>query len=335
MKQLLRYFLWSACIAACHYANAQDPHFSQYFSSPLTLNPAATGNFDGSSRLAINYRDQWAGAGNQFSTATLSFDTRVLRNRLKEGDKFGIGVLGLYDRTAGGLLNSSYISVSAAYHKSVDPDGYQFLSLGFQGTMGSKRLDYSKISFDNQFNLDGFDLSIPSGESFKTQSITYFDFNLGAMYNYDDESKHYYIGASYYHIPRPTQSFVGSNSYRLDGRFSVHGGASFDINESDRLFFSGLYMKQGSATDKTLGMSYAYYFPEETGVAVMGGAWYRFNDAIYPYAGVQWNGMQAGISYDINTTSMAAGNAKTKSVEISFIYTFKDNTTLKKLVPWY
>ena len=29
---------------------AQDPHFSQFFSSPMTLNPAFTGKFDGVSR---------------------------------------------------------------------------------------------------------------------------------------------------------------------------------------------------------------------------------------------------------------------------------------------
>ena len=38
---------------------AQDPHFSQFFASPLTLNPAFTGKFDGSWRLAANHRDQW------------------------------------------------------------------------------------------------------------------------------------------------------------------------------------------------------------------------------------------------------------------------------------
>jgi len=38
---------------------AQDPNFSQFFASPLTLNPALTGKFDGNFRLAGNYRNQW------------------------------------------------------------------------------------------------------------------------------------------------------------------------------------------------------------------------------------------------------------------------------------
>ena len=37
-------------------ADAQDPHFSQYFSSPLTFNPAFTGYFEGTHRFAVNIR---------------------------------------------------------------------------------------------------------------------------------------------------------------------------------------------------------------------------------------------------------------------------------------
>jgi Type IX secretion system membrane protein PorP/SprF len=40
------------------FLQAQDPHFSQFFASPLTLNPAFTGKFDGQVRLAANHRDQ-------------------------------------------------------------------------------------------------------------------------------------------------------------------------------------------------------------------------------------------------------------------------------------
>ena len=41
-------------------ALAQDPHFTQYFTSPLTLNPALTGLVQGDLRFAANYRQQWA-----------------------------------------------------------------------------------------------------------------------------------------------------------------------------------------------------------------------------------------------------------------------------------
>ena len=47
---------------------AQDPHFSQFFSSPLTINPAFTGKFNGSFRVTGNYRNQWPTINNAFIT---------------------------------------------------------------------------------------------------------------------------------------------------------------------------------------------------------------------------------------------------------------------------
>ena len=38
--------LFAATLFVAVVANAQDPHFSQFFSSPLTLNPAFTGKFN-------------------------------------------------------------------------------------------------------------------------------------------------------------------------------------------------------------------------------------------------------------------------------------------------
>ena len=51
---------------------AQDPHFSQFFASPLTLNPAFTGKFDGVWRLAANHRDQWPSIPKAYVTTSAS-----------------------------------------------------------------------------------------------------------------------------------------------------------------------------------------------------------------------------------------------------------------------
>ena len=39
--------------------NAQDWHFSQFYYSPLTRDPALTGNMGGTARVGLNYRNQW------------------------------------------------------------------------------------------------------------------------------------------------------------------------------------------------------------------------------------------------------------------------------------
>lgn len=49
------------------------------FASPLTLNPAMTGLFDGTFRVAGNYRNQWPTINNAFLTKTASVDFGVLK----------------------------------------------------------------------------------------------------------------------------------------------------------------------------------------------------------------------------------------------------------------
>ena len=45
-------------LLAMELSHAQDIHFSQYYTSPLTLNPALTANINGMFRASFNYRNQ-------------------------------------------------------------------------------------------------------------------------------------------------------------------------------------------------------------------------------------------------------------------------------------
>ncbi|NDC40993.1 MAG: type IX secretion system membrane protein PorP/SprF, partial [Chitinophagia bacterium] len=61
-------------------ATAQDVHFSQYFTSPLTLNPGLTGLVPDDIRAAANYRTQWSSVStNPYMTGTISVDLAMLK----------------------------------------------------------------------------------------------------------------------------------------------------------------------------------------------------------------------------------------------------------------
>src|SRR3954467_10487732 len=105
-------------------AHAQDPNFSQFFASPLTLNPALTGKFDGMFRVAGNYRNQWPTINNAFTTATISLDAGILKNKIPEYDQFGIGFMGFTDKSGNGVLQHNYAAFSMAYHKALDENGF-------------------------------------------------------------------------------------------------------------------------------------------------------------------------------------------------------------------
>ena len=98
--------------------NAQDPSFSQFFSSPLNINPALTGNINGKWRVISNYRNQWIGPANPYTTGTISVDNKIFQNTagnyVDENTRIGIGGMMMYDQSLAGALKSNYASFNVS-----------------------------------------------------------------------------------------------------------------------------------------------------------------------------------------------------------------------------
>src|SRR5688572_23900343 len=214
-------------------ASAQDPNFSQFFVSPLTLNPALTGKFNGDFRIAGNYRDQWPAISKAFVTSTASFDLPILRSSLSELDTWGVGVLAMTDKTANGILSTNMISLTTAYHKGIDEDGLNQIGIGFQATYNTKRLDGTKLNFEDELDQFG-GWSIPSGEAIDNRQInlSYFDVSAGVLFNGStDGFNNYYVGASVYHLNKPRETFTGDIFYTLNPRVTVHAGGALPLGD--------------------------------------------------------------------------------------------------------
>src|SRR5438045_9699739 len=69
-------------LIALRSAHAQDPSFSQFFSSPLNVNPALTAKINSDWRAISNFRDQWIGPASSYATGTISFDRKILQNKI-------------------------------------------------------------------------------------------------------------------------------------------------------------------------------------------------------------------------------------------------------------
>ena len=295
---------------------AQDPHFSQYFSSPLTLNPAMTGFFDGDSRFSTNFRQQWWDVGAPFTTNTFSYDARLLQTKVKKNDIFAAGIMGLYDQSQAGSFKSLNLSASVAYHKALDGEGDNKLGIGFQFTYASRSIDVNNLDFATQFNGSGFDTRLPSYETFGSQRSSYVDINTGLLYTYQTEKTAFYLGTSVYHVTTPNTSFLKNESFKLPMRLSVHAGARLTVNENeDELFFSGHYMQQAQATEKMIGVAYGYNLKNST--KLYGGTWYRFDEALIPYMGADFGSFQMGFSYDVINSSLNSFKPKNGSFELS------------------
>lgn len=312
-------FTLICCSGVLH---AQDPYFSQYYSSPLTFNPALTGYFNGAHRLAINYRNQWANISSPYQTGAISFDTRIMKNKIGSNNKWGLGIQALYDQAGAGVYKNSYIAISTGFNKGLDADGNQSIGIGIQAAYARHVVDFSKISFANQFTSSGFDLSVPSGETINNRSVGYTDLNIGLLYNYGDEvGNNFNVGASVYHLLRPSLSFFSAQNSRIARRYAVHASGLLQVNDRDQFFFSSNFMQQASNNQTVVGMAYGWGIGD-LDAHVYTGAWLRVKDAVYPYIGLRTSNYQIGISYDITHSDLKKANGFTGSSELSFIYFF-------------
>jgi len=320
MKKIL--FTLTVCVTFVTMSVAQDPNFSQFFSSPLTLNPALTGKFDGVYRIAGNYRDQWPTITNAFVTKTASIDFGILKNRLPDIDQLGVGILGMTDRAGDGVLVTNSAGLSLAYHKGLDENGYHQVGVGFQTTYTNKRLDVTKVQFADQLTPLGFTGVTSEIFTNKQVNVSYVDVNAGVLYNGTTNGyNNFYIGASMYHINRPKESFQGGN-YLLSPRTTIQGGGKIPIGSYNFLHISAIHSIQAKAHNTVAGGAFSYNVnqTEENPVNVYIGAWYRFKDAAIPYVGLEFSGLHFGFTYDANTSSLKPASNTKGGMEISIIY---------------
>src|SRR6202048_1859624 len=153
-------------------ANAQDLHFSQFFNSPLTTNPANTGFIpDGDYRLGINYRNQWSSIMTvPYQTMSAYGDMQIMKDRFDNG-WIGLGGVILHDVAGSGSLTSSKIYGSVAYHQLL---GYSsLLSLGFNVGWANKQINPTSLKFPDQFDGKFFDSHLPTSVVLDRNNISY------------------------------------------------------------------------------------------------------------------------------------------------------------------
>jgi type IX secretion system PorP/SprF family membrane protein len=300
---------------------AQDPHFSQFFASPLTLNPAFTGKFDGQWRLAANHRNQWPSIPKAYVTSSASFDLPILKNKITPGDVFGVGISGLSDASANNILKLNYGSISLSYHKALDENGYHTIGAGFQGTYSSVSLDVSKLIFEDMLTQNGF-TGTTSDIITNGNNQSYAELNAGLLYSgSSDGNNNFYLGASMYHINRPKVGFKDKNWY-LSGRVTLHAGGSLPVSDMLFIHASAIHQIQANAHETIVGAALNANLNnnEVNPTGIYFGSWMRFNDALIPYAGLEFGGLRIGASYDINISNLKAATNSRGGMEVSLIY---------------
>src|SRR5688572_171776 len=257
MKTMKRYFLISCLLITTRLTNAQDPSFSQFFSSPLNVNPALTANINADWRVITNLRDQWIGPASPYVTGTASFDTKVMQEKMPDGsgnNYLGLGTMLMFDRAMSGIVNSTYASLNLSYNIKLSEGYYtERIGVGFGAIYGYRRIDFSRIDFEEQFTGFGFNRNLPTGEIALSNTKPYISASAGITYSASSVKSNFDVGIAAFHLNKPKQTFLEDEHQYLAMRKVVHANYERYLNE--RLVFNtnGIYQYQSKASYFSIG----------------------------------------------------------------------------------
>ncbi len=313
-------FALAAIIPVC--VHAQEPNFSQFFASPLSVNPALAGSSDADWRAISNIRRQWIGNISPYSTQTISIDGKL--KSLENQSYFGIGGMLLSEKAMEGLYKSNFINLNASYHQALDDNG-NGISVALGMVNNSTRVDLGGLTFDQQLSSTGFNQALPIAETNLGNSTSFTSATAGLLYTYDTEFSFLNVGISGYRFIKTKRSLLNDPTKKISPRYSAHADFGTAINELISANFSALHIIQDGMSITSLGammgIQHGEQSFEENKVRIFNlGLYYRLNDAITPYIGYVFNGFQFGLSYDVNASTSKTGSVNYKSVELSFLY---------------
>lgn len=287
--------------------SAQDIHFSQYYASPLTLNPALTGKFNGLWRATGIYRDQWRSVigNNAYVTPSGSVDFSLLKNKLKT-DALGVGAVMFYDQA--GNFQTLKAGLSVAYHKGLDRNGNYNLSLGMQGMYSNYKIDPNFTFGENLQTIPEFRdnerlANVEANNAFDMNAGLFFD---GKFTNWAT----FYVGYSFMNIIQHDNSFLGGTTgdFETPMRHVVHGGFEFEPGEKFVIIPGLLYQTTAKAREINFGSTFGYKIMNEKQktTTFFLGMWYRWDSAIIAKGGFDFQNFRLTGAYDLGMGGMAA-----------------------------
>ncbi|GAA4336990.1 hypothetical protein GCM10023184_32590 [Flaviaesturariibacter amylovorans] len=301
-------------------ASAQDLHFSQFFNSPLTTNPANTGFIpDGDYRLGVNYRNQWSSVmAVPYKTMSAFGDVQLMKDRFETG-WIGVGGAILKDVAGSGNLSSTKVYGSVAYHQML---GYSsLLSLGFNGGYANKQINTSNLKFPDQFDGHFFDSKLPTSVMLSRNNISYFDLNVGMNFAYFPTGNIYLNGGfAVQHINRPKETFFQNDEEnRVPMRSTAFLNGSFKVNDQWIVNPNVYVTMQEGAFEAVGGFNAHYNLSGDGEQLLIAGLYYRHNEAIIPMVGLGYNDYILSFTYDATMSPLKAYNGGRGAFEFSLI----------------
>jgi type IX secretion system PorP/SprF family membrane protein len=311
------------CLSGGHFAIAQDIHFTQFAFSPLHVNPAQAGGFNGSYRVGGIFRDQAAsitGLGSEFRTIHFFVDATLPKGFRKQ-DWVGFGMNFLQDRSGAIALGSGSFIAQAAYHLAIGKNSD--ISLGAQyGAVNLNIKDKQKAVFESSLTSGG-----GSQDLSKLQERANFtDISVGLAYTTRISPKKHKLtaGVNVGRVNNPRVSLSsGGGGNRLGSLITAHAGMDYHLNSkvdlSPMIWFRNL-KNMSQIVPQCMA---SYLVNQEKAIRLNAGLGYRLGDALQVMFGMDIKQLRVQVGFDQTLSSLRASQNPTGfgAVELAAMYT--------------
>jgi len=313
-QRLIRVLMACLLIVGPGTLSAQGLHFSQYYNAPMLVSPANTGLMsDKDFRLGANYRSQWQSLPVPFNSFSLFGDCQVFR-RHNGTNWLGVGAAMFSDRAGDGNLSLSRYEGFVAYHIQLGQT--QMISFGGSVASVERTVDFSKLTFDTQWDGYVFNNTLANGEPAHLGKAHYTTINAGLNYAiFPSEMVYFKFGGSVANINQPSESFYNQSNpvgMRETGYMDMlaRAGKRLVINPSV------YYTTQQGASELMFGSLFTIMVgnDDNDGSLVLG-AYSRWNESIIGTFGYDWKGLRVMMSYDYTTSELGTYIAHNGALE--------------------
>ena len=325
MKKLKKILLIAATLITGFSAvQAQDVNFSQFYANPLYMNPAFAGA-KVAPRISLSYRLQWPKLVSAFSTISASYDQYF------PGLHGGIGAIVLSDRQGDhGALKTNMIGVMYSFRFQLADDF--FMNAGLQASVNNTNISWDEfLRFPDQIDPTGGFIHNSSAIAPENQSRWYPDFSAGLL----AYGSQWYVGFAAAHLNQPDQGFYGESIVPM--KFTANAGGLINVSSERRRtsslglgtpvispnFIYQYQMGLDSTYSSASGFhtfNYGLYLDWNP---FMVGLWYRQSvensDALIFMAGVQFDYLRIGYSYDVTVSKLANHVGGSHEITLGFV----------------
>lgn len=279
------------------FIHAQDVHYSQFNKTKSLINPSLIAIQNEDYEIQMQRRSQWSSVTTPFNTFSLSFNAKHLYKT------FSAGVMVLNDVAGDSHFATEGLALSLIRSFNTKEN---FLAVALQAAFYQRSVNYDNLIFLED-------------EGLQSTSFSFFDIGAGlSNYKTLGPNSAVVIGASYYHLNKPKQSLVSNNQVVLNPKYVFH--SSYYTGLSSRVEISpSIYSSiQNNDKEVIIGSGIAYKLNNE--INLKSGIYNRIKDAVFITLGIQKGAIEATLSYDINTSTLANASNSMGAFEFSISY---------------